>query len=143
MINWDISKEDMEQMIADKLNEIVDIFNGWYGHDASELTIGIGKDKVWGGIYTEKEPKPLDFWKERKARRACGRIFTPELGEIIGKAVKDCLMHNDDNPLCWASDEGVELLRQKLIFRLQEHDFMLDLKESGTRVTIEKAGDEE
>ena len=144
MINWDISKEDMEQMIADKLNEIVDIFNGWHGHDANELMLGIGQDKVYGYIYVgDDKKKPLDFWKERKARRAAGRIFTPELGEIIGKAVKDCLMNNDDNPLCWASDEGVELLRQKLIFRLQEHDFMLDLKESQTKVTIEKAGDAE
>ena len=144
MINWDISKEDMEQMIADKLNEIVDIFNGWHGHDANELMLGIGQDKVYGYIYVgDDKKKPLDFWQERKARRAAGRIFTPELGEIIGKAVKDCLMNNDDNPLCWASDEGVELLRQKLIFRLQEHDFMLDLKESQTKVTIEKAGDAE
>ena len=144
MINWDISKEDMEQMLADKLNEIVDIFDGWHGHNAKELMLGISDEKVYGYIYVgDDQKKPIDFWKERKARRACGRIFTPELGEIIGKAVKDCLMHNDDNPLCWASDEGVELLRQKLIFRLQEHDFMLDLKESQTKVTIGKAGDAE
>ena len=143
MNKWEMNREQMEQAIADKLNEIVDIFDGWHGHDASELTLSIGKDKVWGYIYKENEKNPLDFMKERKARRAAGRIFTPELGEIIGKAVKDCLMNNDDNPLCWASDEGVELLRQKLVFRLQEHDFMLDLKESQTKVTIDKVGDEE
>ena len=69
-------------------------------------------------------------------------MFTPELGEIIGKAAKECLMNDKDNPLCWASDEGVELMRQKLIFRLQQHDFMLDLKESGTVASIEKEGEE-
>ena len=104
MINWDITKEDMEQMIADKLNEIVDIFDGWQGHNAKELMLGISDQKVYGYIYVgDDQKKPLDFWKERKARRAYGRIFTPELGEIIGKAVKECLMNNDDNPLCWAS----------------------------------------
>ena len=143
MSKWDMSREQMEQAIADKLNEIVDIFDGWHGHDASELTISIGKDKVWGYIYKENENNPLDFSKERKARRATGRLFTEEIGDIIGKSVKECLINNQDNPLCWASNEGVELLRQKLVFRLQEHDFMLDLKESQTKVTIEKAGDAE
>lgn len=137
MNNLDMSKEEIEQQIADKLNEIVDIANGWHGYDAEKLCFGIAEDGVWGFI-VDGEERPLNFWKERKARRATGRIFTPELGEIIGQAVKASLLNNDDNPLCWASDEGVEMLRQKLIFMLQQHDFMLDLKENHTKVTIEK-----
>ena len=133
-------KKDLEQAIADKLNEIADLFGSWGGYDASKLSLGIGDDRVWAFIY-EKDGNPLDFRRERKHRKA-QRMFTPELGEIIGKAAKECLMNDKDNPLCWASDEGVELMRQKLIFRLQQHDFMLDLKESGDVVKIEKAGDE-
>ena len=101
MNKWDMNREQMEQAIADKLNEIVDIFDGWHGHDASELMLSIGKDKVWGYIYKENEKNPLDFSKERKARRATGRLFTEEIGDIIGKAVKECLINNQDNPLCW------------------------------------------
>lgn len=134
-------RKELEQAIADKLNEIADLFNGFGGYDASKLCIGIGQDRVWGYIYEDGKENPFDFVKERKHRKA-DRIFTPELGEIIGKAAKECLMNNDDNPLCWASDEGVELLRHKLVFRLQEHDLLLDLKESGTTVTIEKVGDQ-
>lgn len=136
-----MNKKELEQAIADKLNEIADLFGNWGGYDASSLCIGIGKDRVWGYIYEDGKDNPLDFSKDRKHRKA-DRIFTPELGEIIGKAAKECLLDNDDNPLCWASDEGVELLRQKLVFRLQEHDLLLDLKESGTRVVIERVGDE-
>ena len=143
MNKWEMNREQMEQAIADKLNEIVDIFDGWHGHDASELSISIGKDKVWGYIYKENEKNPLDFMKERKARRATGRLFTEEVGDIIGKAAKECLFNNEDNPLCWASNEGVEMLRQKLVFRLQEHDFMLDLKENRSQIRIEKVGAEE
>lgn len=143
MNNWNMSKEEMEQALADKLNEIVDLFNGWRGYDASKLMLGISDDKVYGYIYLgDNEKKPIEFWKERKARRATGRLFTPELGEIIGKAVKDCLIADNDNPLNWASNEGVELLRQKLVFMLQQHDFMLDLKESQHKVTIEPANKE-
>ena len=134
------NKEDLEQAIADKLNEIADLFGCWHGYDASKLNFGISDDRVWAFIY-EKDGNPLDFRRERKHRKA-QRIFTPELGEIIGKAAKECLMNDNDNPLCWASDEGVELMRQKLVFRLQQHDFMLDLKESGDVVKIEKAGEE-
>ena len=134
-------KKDLEQAIADKLNEIADLFGRWGGFDASQLNLGIGDDRVWAFIYEKDKENPLDFSRERKHRKA-QRIFTPELGEIIGKAAKECLMNNNDNPLCWASDEGVELMRQKLIFRLQQHDFMLDLKESGDVVKIEKAGEE-
>ena len=142
MENWNMSREQMEQALADKLNEIVDLFDGWNGHDAKELMLGISDQKVYGYIYVgEDKKKPLDFWKERKHRRA-QRMFTPELGEIIGKAAKECLMNDNDNPLCWASDEGVELMRQKLVFRLQQHDFMLDLKEGGTVASIEKVGEE-
>ena len=136
-----MDKKELEQAIADKLNEIADLFGNWCGYDASDLRIGIGKDRVWGYIYEDGKDNPLDFLKDRKHRKA-DRIFTPELGEIIGKAAKECRMDNDDNPLCWASDEGVELLRQKLVFRLQEHDLLLDLKESKTRVVIERVGDE-
>ena len=143
MNNWNMSREEMEQALADKLNEIVDLFNGWNGHDAKELMLGISDEKVYGYIYKDKEPKPLDFWKERKARKATGRLFTPELGEIIGKAVKDCLIADKDNPLNWASNEGVELLRQKLVFMLQLHDFMLDLKESQHKVDpVSEKGDD-
>ena len=134
-------KKDLEQAIADKLNEIADLFGRWGGFDASQLNLGIGDDRVWAFIYEKDKENPLDFSRERKHRKA-QRIFTPELGEIIGKAAKECLMNNNDNPLCWASDEGVELMRQKLIFRLQQHDFMLDLKEGGTVASIEKAGTE-
>ena len=102
----------------------------------------------FGDLFTKMEMEkpegkenPLDFHRERKHRRP-ERLFTPELGEMIGKTAKECLMNDKDNPLCWASDEGVELMRKKLIFRLQQHDFMLDLKESNTAVTIEKAGEE-
>ena len=136
-----MNKKELEQAIADKLNEIADLFGNWCGYDASDLCIGIGKDRVLGYIYEDGKDNPLDFLKDRKHRKA-DRIFTPELGEIIGKAANECLLDNDDNPLCWASDEGVELLRQKLVFRLQEHDLLLDLKESGTRVVIERVGDE-
>ena len=132
-------KKDLEQAIADKLNEIADLFGSWGGYDASKLSLGIGDDRVWAFIY-EKDGNPLDFRRERKHRKA-QRMFTPELGEIIGKAAKECLMNDKDNPLCWASDEGVELMRQKLIFRLQQHDFMLDLKEGGTVASIEKVGE--
>ena len=134
-------KKDLEQAIADKLNEIADLFGNWCGFDASKLNLGIGDDRVWGFIYEKDKENPLDFSRERKHRKA-QRIFTPELGEIIGKAAKECLMNDNDNPLCWASDEGVELMRQKLVFRLQQHDFMLDLKEGGTVASIEKAGEE-
>ena len=138
MNNWNMSRAEMEQALADKLNEIVDLFNGWNGHDAKELMLGISDEKVYGYVYLGADKaKPLDFWKERKARRATGRLFTPELGEIIGKAVEDCLIADKDNPLNWASNEGVELLRQKLVFMLQQHDFMLDLKESQNKVTVE------
>ena len=133
-------KKDLEQAIADKLNEIADLFGCWGGFNASKLNLGIGDDSVWGFIY-EEDGNPLDFRRERKHRKA-QRMFTPELGEIIGKAAKECLMNDKDNPLCWASDEGVELMRQKLIFRLQQHDFMLDLKEGGTVASIEKEGEE-
>ena len=136
-----MERKELEQAIADKLNEICDLFNGWHGYDASKLCIGISTERVYGYIFEDGKENPLDFTKERKHRKA-DRIFTPELGEIIGKAAKECRMDNDDNPLCWASDEGVELLRQKLVFRLQEHDLLLDLKESGTRVVIERVGDE-
>lgn len=132
-------KKELEQAIADKLNEIADLFGCWGGYDASDMNLGISKDKVYAFIYKEGG-NPLDFNRERKHREP-ERIFTPELGEIIGKAAKECLMNNDDNPLCWASDEGVELMRQKLVFRLQEHDFMRDLKADSVTVTIEKAGD--
>ena len=134
-------KKDLEQAIADKLNEIADLFGCWCGFDASRLNLGISDDRVWGFIYEKDKENPLDFSRERKHRKA-QRMFTPELGEIIGKAAKECLMNDKDNPLCWASDEGVELMRQKLIFRLQQHDFMLDLKEGGTVPNIEKAGEE-
>ena len=136
-----IDKKELEQAIADKLNEIADLFGCWGGFDAADLCLGIAKDHVWAYIYNEGG-NPFDFTKQRKRRRPV-RMFSQELGEIIGETAKECRMDNDDNPLCWASDEGVELMRQKLIFRLQEHDFMLDLKENGNRVTIEKAGDEE
>lgn len=135
------NKKDLEQAIADKLNEIADLFGCWGGFEPSRLNLGIGDDKVWGFIYEEGKENPLDFHRERKHRRQ-ERLFTPELGEMIGKTAKECLMNDKDNPLCWASDEGVELMRKKLIFRLQQHDFMLDLKESNTAVTIEKAGEE-
>ena len=134
-------KKDLEQAIADKLNEIADLFGHWGGFEASRLNLGIGDDEVWGFIYEEGKENPLDFHRERKHRKA-QRMFTPELGEIIGKAEKECLMNDKDNPLCWASDEGVELMRQKLIFRIQQHDFMLDLKEGGTVASIEKEGEE-
>lgn len=133
-------KKELEQAIADKLNEIADLFGCWGGFDAADLNLGITKDRVWAYIYKEGG-NPLDFSRARKHRQPV-RVFTPELGEIIGKAAKECRMDNDDNPLCWASDEGVEMMRQKLVFRLQEHDFMLDLKEGGATVTIEKAGEE-
>ena len=140
-----MDRKELEQAIADKLNEIADLFGCFAGYDASDLCIGISKDNVWGYVCNRDDtvngPKPVDFYKERKHRKA-DRIFTPELGEIIGKTAKECLMNNDDNPLCWASDEGVELLRQKLVFRLQEHDLLLDLKESGTRVVIERVGEQ-
>ena len=103
MNKWEMDREQMEQAIADKMNEIVDIFDGWHGHDASELTISIGKDKVWGYIFKENEKNPLDFSKERKARRATGRLFTEEIGEIIGKAAKDCLFRKDAHP---GEDDG-------------------------------------
>ena len=134
-------KKDLEQAIADKLNEIADLFGNWGGFDASKLNLGIGDDKVWAFIYEKDKENPLDFRRERKHRRP-ERIFTPELGEIIGKAAKECMINNADNPLCWASDEGVELMRQKLVFRLQEHDFMLDLKDGQTAFTIEKVGED-
>ena len=134
-------KKDLEQAIADKLNEIADLFGCWGGFDASRLNLGIGDDHVWGFIYEKDKENPLDFRRERKHRKA-KRMFTPELGEMIGKAAKECLINDKDNPLCWASDEGVELMRQKLVFRLQQHDFMLDLKEGGTVASIEKAGEE-
>ena len=133
-------KKELEQAIADKLNEIADLFGCWGGFDASDMCLGISKDNVWAYIYDEGR-KPLDFTKQRKHRKP-ERLFTPELGEIIGKTAKECRMNNDDNPMCWASDEGVELMRQKLVFRLQEHDLMLDLKENKTTVTIEKAGEQ-
>ena len=133
-------KKDLEQAIADKLNEIVDLFGCWGGFDASKLNLGIGDDRVWGFIYEKDKENPLDFSRERKHRRP-ERMFTPELGEMIGKAAKECLINDKDNPLCWASDEGVELMRQKLIFRLQQHDFMLDLKEGGTVASVEKVGE--
>ena len=134
-------KKDLEQAIADKLNEIADLFGSWGGFDASKLNLGIGDDRVWAFIYEKDKENPLDFSRERKHRRP-ERMFTPELGEMIGKAAKECLIKDKDNPLCWASDEGVELMRQKLIFRLQQHDFMLDLKEGGTVASIEKVGEE-
>ena len=139
------SKDELEQAIADKLNEIADLFGNYGGFDASDMNLGISKENVYAFIIDKNNPdgpRPLDFWRERKRRHA-NRMFTPELGELIGKTAKECLMHNDDNPLCWASDEGVDLMRQKLVFRLQEHDFLLDLKESNTVVTIEKVGDPE
>ena len=136
-----LEKKELEQAIADKLNEIADLFNGWHGYDASRLNLTISENRVSAFIYEEGKENPLDFSRERKHRKA-QRMFTPELGEIIGKAAKECLINDNDNPLCWASDEGVELMRQKLVFRLQQHDFMLDLKEGGTVASIEKVGEE-
>ena len=137
-----MDRKEMEQLIGDKLNELANLINGWHGHEAQEFTFGISETRVYGYIYNKDGDNPLDFSRPRKMRKP-DRLFTPELGEIIGKAAKAALLNNDDNPLCWASDEGVELMKQKLIFMLQEHDLMEDLKESGTRVTIEKVGDEE
>ena len=134
-------KKELEQAIADKLNEIAYLFEGWNGLSASKLNIGISDDYVYGFVY-DKEGNPFDFTRTRK-RRVSGRIFTHELGTIIGETARECRMDDDDNPLCWASDEGVELMRQKLVFRLQEHDLMVDLKESGSMITIEKVSDEE
>ena len=137
-----MDRKEMEQAIADKLNELANLISGWHGHDANEFTFGISDKTVWGYIYNKDGENPLDFSKPRKYRKA-DRLFTPDLGEIIGKAAKASLLNNDDNPLCWASDEGVELMRQKLVFMLQEHDLMEDLKESGTTITIEPVVEEE
>ena len=78
-------KKDLEQAIADKLNEIADLFGCWGGFNASKLNLGIGDDSVWGFIYEKDKENPLDFRRERKHRKA-QRMFTPELGEMIGKA---------------------------------------------------------
>ena len=132
-----MSRKELEQAVANKLNEIATLFDNWHGYDAKRLNIAIGENSVSGFIYEEGKENPIDFSLPRLKRNP-NRMFTPELGDMIGKVAKECLFDNDQNPLCWASDEGVELMRQKLVFRLQEHDLLEDLKSDGMTVSIER-----
>lgn len=122
-----MTKQECEKIIAMKLNEIAGALDDYDPEiNPADVTMYITRDNVAAYIYRANEEYPLDAWEKRKPAKALK--YTPEVEAFINSVVAESKLNNDENEMCWATDQGIDLLAHNLKFRLRKMDF--DAKEA-------------